>query len=139
QTASGTTPGRIDVSVDQTGLAAGSYSRTITVTSPNRAALSIKVGLTVNEAPAILQASPQALDFFSDGTSAPSSQNIYVHTSGQGSLSFTVSTDIAWLSVNPSSGTASPNGSAILVAALDSSRRLAPGPYAGNIEIDSVN
>jgi uncharacterized protein (TIGR03437 family) len=138
-TASGTTPGRIDVSVDQTGLAAGNYSGTITVTSPNRAALYIKVGLTVNEAPAILQASPQALDFFSDGTVAPSSQNIYVHNSGRGSLSFTVSTDIAWLSVNPSSGTVSPNGSSILVAALDSSRRLAPGAYAGTIEIDSAN
>ncbi len=138
-TASGTTPGRIDVSVNQTGLSAGSYSGTITVTSPNRAALSIKVGLTVNEAPAILQASPQALDFFSNGTLAPSSQNIYVHTSGQGSLNFTVSTDVPGLSVSPSSGTVGPNGSAILVAALDSARRLAPGAYAGNIEIDSAN
>jgi uncharacterized protein (TIGR03437 family) len=138
-TASGTTPGRIDVSVDQAGLAAGSYSGTITVSSPNRAAISIKVGLTVSDAPAILQASPQGLDFFSDGTLAPSSQNIYVHTSGQGSLSFTVSTDIAFLSVNPSSGTVSPNGTAVLVAALDNSRRLAPGAYAGNIEIDSAD
>ncbi|HEX4595359.1 MAG TPA: putative Ig domain-containing protein, partial [Bryobacteraceae bacterium] len=34
--ASGTTPGRIDVSVDQTGLAAGTYAGTITVTAPNR-------------------------------------------------------------------------------------------------------
>ena len=138
-TASGTTPGRIDVSVDQTGLAAGSYSGTITVTSPNRAAISIQVGLTVNDAPAILQASPQALDFFSDGTLAPGDQNIYVHNSGRGTLSFTISTDIALLGVNPSSGTVSPNGSAILAAELDNSRRLAPGAYAGNIEIDSAN
>jgi uncharacterized protein (TIGR03437 family) len=138
-TAGSTTPGRIDVSVDPTGLPTGSYSGTITVSSPNRAAISIKVGLTVNDAPAILQASPQALDFFSDGTLAPASQNIYVHNSGQGSLSFTVSTDIALLSVNPATGTVSPNGSAILVAALDNSRRLGPGAYAGNIEIDSAN
>ena len=138
-TASGTTPGRIDVSVNQTGLSAGSYSGTITVTSPNRAPLSIKVPLTVHNAPAILQVSPQSLDFFSDGTAAPLSQNIYVHNRGQGSLNFTVSADVPWLSVTPASGTASPSGDAILVAALDGSRRLAPGAYAGNIEIDSAN
>jgi uncharacterized protein (TIGR03437 family) len=135
---SGATPGRVDVSVDQTGLAAGSYSGTITVSSPNRAAVLINVALTVKDAPGILQASPAVLDFFSDGTSASPSLNIYVRNSGQGSLSFTVSTDVPWLSVSPGSGTVSPNAGAILVAGLDSSRRLAPGVLTGNIEIDSA-
>jgi uncharacterized protein (TIGR03437 family) len=137
--ASGTTPGRVDVSVDQTGLTAGSYSGTITVSSPNRAALSIKVGLTVNGAPAILQASPQALDFFSDGTAAPASQNIYVHNTGPGNLSFTVSTDAPWLSAAPASGIASPSTDASLAATVNLQQGLAPGSYAGNIEIDSAN
>lgn len=136
--ASGTTPGRIDVSVDQTGLSAGSYSGSITVTSPGKTALSIKVGLIVNEAPPILQASPQAFDFFTDGTLAPLSQNIYVRNAGEGSFSFTVSTDVPWLSVSPASGTASPNSAGTLVVALDTSRRLAPGAYSGTIEIDSA-
>ena len=131
-TASGTTPGRIDVSVDQSGLSTGSYSGTITVTSPNRAALSIRVGLTVNEAPAILQASPQALDFFSDGTVAPSSQNIYVHNSGPGSLAFTVSTDVPWMSVGPGSGTVSPSADAILAATVNSSATSRAGRLRGN-------
>jgi uncharacterized protein (TIGR03437 family) len=137
--ASGATPGRIDVSVDQTGLAAGSYAGTITVSSPNRAALLIKVALTVKDAPGILQASPEALDFFSDGTSASPSQNIYVHSSGQGSLNFTVSTDVPWLNVSPTSGTVSPNAGAILLAAIDTAERLAPGVLSGNIEIDSAS
>jgi uncharacterized protein (TIGR03437 family) len=136
--ASGATPGRIDVSVDQTGLAAGSYAGTITVSSPNRSPLAIKVTLTVKDAPGILQAFPAALDFFSDGTSASPSQNIYVRNGGQGSLNFTVSTDVPWLSVSPAAGTVSPNTGAILVAGLDSSRRLAPGVLSGNIEIDSA-
>jgi len=137
--ASGTTPGRVDVSVDQTGLTAGSYSGTITVSSPNRATLSIKVGLTVSGAPAILQASPLALDFFSDGTVAPASQNIYVHNRGPGDLSFTVSTDVPWLSAAPASGIVSPSADAILAAIVNIQQSLAPGAYAGNIEIDSAN
>jgi uncharacterized protein (TIGR03437 family) len=137
--ASGATPGRIDVSVDQTGLAAGGYTGTITVSSPNRAAVLIKVALTVKDAPGVLQASPAELDFFSDGTSASPSQNIYVRNSGQGSLNFTVSTDVPWLSVSPATGTVSPNAGAILVAAIDTAKRLAPGVLSGNIEIDSSN
>ncbi|HXA68423.1 MAG TPA: putative Ig domain-containing protein [Bryobacteraceae bacterium] len=137
-TASGTTPGRIDVSVDQTGLSIGSYSGSITVSAPNRAALSIKVGLTVTGAPAILQASPQALDFFSDGTLASLSQNIYIRDSGPGSLAFTVSTDVLRMSVSPGSGTVNPSADAILTATVNV-QQLAPGAYAGNIEIDSAN
>jgi uncharacterized protein (TIGR03437 family) len=137
--ASGATPGRIDVSVDPAGLAAGSYAGTITISSPNRTARLIQVTLTVKDAPGILQASPAALDFFSDGTSASPSENIYVRNSGQGSLNFTVSTDVPWLSVSPTSGTESPNTSAILVAAIDTAERLAPGVLSGNIEIDSSN
>jgi uncharacterized protein (TIGR03437 family) len=138
-TVSGTTPGRLDVSVDQTGLVAGTYSGTITVSSPNRTAISIKVGLTVKEAPASLQASPAALDFFSDGAMAPPGQSIYIQNGGQGNLNFTVSTDLPFISVSPGSGTVSPNAGAILLATFDNASRLAPGSYAGNIEIDSAN
>jgi len=137
--ASGATPGRIDVGVDQSGLAAGNYGGTIIVSTPNRAPQSIKVALTVKDAPGILQASPAALDFFSNGTSASPIQNIYVRNSGQGSLSFTVSTDVPWLSVSPASGTVSPNAGAILVAAIDTAQRLPPGVLTGNIEIDSAS
>ena len=137
--ASGMTPGRIDVNIDPTGLAPGNYSGSITVTSPNRAAVSIKVGLTVNVAAAVLQASPQAIDLFSDGTAASMGQNIYVHNNSQSSLSFTVSTDVPWLSVNPASGAVSPNSSTVVTAAFASSQALAPGAYVGNIEIDSAN
>jgi uncharacterized protein (TIGR03437 family) len=134
--ASGTTPGRIDVGVDQTGLAAGNYSGTITVNSPNRSPLTIKVSLTVKETPGILQASPAALQFFSDGTEQTSGQNIYVRNTGAGALRFTVSTDAPWLSVGPASGTVSPNAGTTLLATANLIG-LAPGSYLSNIEIDS--
>ncbi len=91
----------------------------------------------MKEAPGILEALPAALQFFSDGTEQSSSQNIYVRNTGRGNLTFTASSDAAWLSVGPASGTVSPNLGAPLVATANL-LGVAPGSYIATVEIDSA-
>jgi len=133
---SGTTPASLTVSVSTTGLTAGVYSGSISVTSTQASGpLSIQVTFTVTAAPT-LSASVSSLTYaFQIGGSNPTPQTFMVSSSGA-ALSFTATATTTtggnWLSVTPASG----NTPAILTASVINAPSTA-GTYSGSISITS--
>ncbi len=131
--ASGTTPNSISVGINTSGLTAGSYTGTVTVTasgagnSPQR----VNVNLTVTAAgPPNLVLSPSSLTFgYLTGGTLPAAQNVNILSSGTG-LSYSVSTTGAWLSVTPVSGSTP----GVLSVSLNPSG-LAVGTYTGTVTV----
>ncbi len=133
--ASGTAPGTLSMQPNLNGLAAGTYSATVTVSAPgaSNGSQTITVGLTVG-APApspALSVSTAALSFSGTaGSGNPASQTAAVSNSGGGTLSWTASSNQSWLSVSPASGTNS--GTLTIGASLSG---LTAGNYSGAITI----
>ncbi|MFB3814850.1 MAG: beta strand repeat-containing protein [Terriglobales bacterium] len=131
---SGSTPGTVAVSVNPGGLAAGTYTGTVTVASTGAANTPRTVGvtLTVTAAPVApnLQVSPSSLSFaYTVGGANPAAQNVSVSSSGS-ALNYTASTSAAWLSVGPASGS-TPGTVAVSV----NPSGLAAGTYTGTVSI----
>ncbi len=126
---SGTTPASLTVSiVPQAVSAAGVYSGLIQVANvTDNTQLTIPVTMTVSGA--TLSASPQALSYsLTAGAPTPLSQVVQV--SGSVNTPFTVTSDSAWLSTSPSSGT-TPSGLTVFASAAN----LTPGNYTGVLTI----
>ena len=136
----GSTPARIPVSVDQTGLQPGKYSGHILVNTSDGRQSVVPVTLTVSPGAPQLDVSPGFLRFAgSPSALAAAQQTLLVrNTGGGGPLAFTVSlpSDVTWLSVSPAAGQTAPNAPVSLnvsINALD----LPAGPLRGAIHIDS--
>lgn len=105
-----TTSGTVSVSVNPTGLTAGTYTGTVKTTSTGATGspVTTNVTLVVSNAtvtPSTLSASPSTMSFaFTTGGATPSSQPILV-SSTPSAVSYSVATTGAWLSATPSSGT----------------------------------
>jgi hypothetical protein len=121
------------VSVNTAGLAAGTYTATITVTAAGATGspATIPVTLTVNPATPALSVSPSSLSFSATvGGSNPANQTLSVTNTGGGTLSFTDTDNAPWLTVSPASGTAP----ATLTASV-SIAGLTAGTYNGSITV----
>ena len=134
---SGTTPGTVSVSVNPTGLAAGSYNGTVTITASGATGSPkmVAVALTVSAAPTpTLSASPVSLSFtYQTGAATPATQAINVSSSST-ALSFTATTsNVPWLSVTPTSG-ATPGSVSVSV----NPSGLAVGTYGGTLTITAT-
>ncbi len=109
--ATGTAPSSLSASVNLTGLAAGTYTDTITVsdTGNTAAAKTIAVTLTVTAAPTLAR-SPATLSFTGtagDGSGTlPAEQTISITNTGGGTLSWTASANQSWVVLRSTSGTA---------------------------------
>lgn len=101
----GTTPSELTISVNPTGLAAGTYTGAITVTSAFANTVSIPVTLAVATQP-LLSVLPGTLTFgYELGGSAPTAQTLSVSVTGSSPLNYTVSqSGGSWLKVSPASG-----------------------------------
>jgi len=134
--ASGTTPATLSVSVSPAGLAAGNYSGNITITAGTAGGPQtvVPVSLTVTIATAV-SVNPASLSFsYQAGGSLPAAQSIQVSVSGGAAVAFTAqSSNSAWLSVAPASGTTP----AILVVSV-SPTSLAAGTYSGSITVNGI-
>lgn len=127
---SGTTPATLSVSANVSGLAAGTYNGTITVTG-NGLTRTVAVTFTVTTSGTpTLTVSPTSLSFAATvGGSSPGAQSVSVSASPN--ASFTASKGSAtWLTVSPTSGTtpATLSVSANLTG-------LAAGTYTGTITV----
>src|SRR6266478_3195180 len=104
--ASGSTPGSVSVSVNPTGLAAGSYSGSVTLTSSgaSNSPKMVPVTLTVTSTSLpTLTASPASLSFtYQSGGATPAAK--IANLSSSGSLSYTAAASAAWLTLTPASG-----------------------------------
>lgn len=103
----GTTPGSNAVRINASGLVAGTYNGTITVSAPgaSNSGTSIPVTLTVSGTASNLTASPALLTFAAQsGNVSPAPQTIQV-TSPLSNVSYSVTTNQAWLQASPATGT----------------------------------
>jgi len=99
--------GTVRVSVDISGLTAGTYNALIVIKAINAAIrpVNIPVTLTVNPPPTIGY-SPTSFSFTAtQGGSNPPNQSLSISNTGGGTLSWSVSDDVTWLTLNPISGT----------------------------------
>lgn len=109
-TLSGTGAGTVVLNVNTAGMAAGSYSAPVTVTATGATNTPQTVVVTLSlTAPAVstITLAPTSLTFSAtQGGSNPAGQAVTISNSGTGTLSWSVSTTAAWLSLSPLAGTA---------------------------------
>ncbi|HOX05006.1 MAG TPA: Ig-like domain-containing protein, partial [Planctomycetota bacterium] len=125
----------ITVSYDTAGLVAGTYSATITVTSPeaDNSPQTIAVTLTVTPPHLVLNKttlSPSCLQ----GVNA-ANQTFTVRNSTGGALTYTISDNVAWLGCDPVSGDSTGETDTITVS-YDTAG-MAPGTYDATITVTS--
>ncbi len=132
---SGTAPGTLSVSVDVTGLAAGTYNGSVTVTSSGvtGSPATIPVTFTVTPPPS-LSVTPPSLSFTgSVGGANPAAKTLSLANTGGGTLNYTTSDNASWLAVTPASGTA-PGTLSVSV----STAGLAQGTYNGSVTVTAA-
>ena len=142
---SGTSTGEHDtitVTYDTSGLSAGNYSATITISdssasnSPQTIPLSLTVNAQVVSPPRISLSTSSLSNSITEGSNA-SSQTFTVRNSGGGTLSYSISDNRNWLSVSLSSGTSTGEQDTITVNYNTSG--LTSGTYNGTITISDPN
>lgn len=137
---SGTASGTITASVAQNSLSVGTYTSNIVLQflSATPSTLTIPVSLTVTAAQTVT-VSASTLNFsYQLGAATPATQTINVTSTGSTSVPVTVTSTStpAWLTVTPSSGSAGPSGSPlVLTASVVPSALTAAGTFNGTITI----
>jgi uncharacterized protein (TIGR03437 family) len=135
--ANGTTPATVQVAVNPTGLAIGTFSGSVTITSAGAAGSPITIPVTVSVVtPQTLTVAPSGpLSFtYTVGQAIPSGQTLQVQAGTTATL-FSVTTQTAsggstWLAATPTSG-ATPASITVNV----NPSGLAPGAYEGTVLI----
>ncbi len=135
---SGSTPGKIVVKTDVTGLAPGDYNGKVTVTA-GTVSVDVPVYLRVAGAKSSVVVQPRELIFTATGgVVSPPSLDVSVTSTATG-LTFTATPSTGkgtnWLSVTPTTGgvtTSSKFSASVLTSAIGS---LLPGVYTGQIEV----
>ena len=132
----GVTPASLQVSVNSFGLNGGTYHGTVTVLSLGavNTIQQINVSLTVVVPPPAIVLSPGSMNFVAViGQSAPSFQALGVVNAGQGSFSWTSSTDSSWLFASPASGgTPGVTNISVNIAGLST------GTYTGHVIVSAT-
>lgn len=130
-----TAPATVTVSVNTTGLPAGSYSGTVTLTPTGGSAVQVPVTLSVASASG-LAVTPASLDFsYTIGGTGPSAKTFQVSSTGSSPVSFTTTATMTdgsgWLSAAPASGT---TPQAVTVT-INSAALTAAGVYRGKVRV----
>ena len=131
---SGTTPGTINVSINTTGLAVGTYSGSLSIaaTGAGNAPFSVPVTLTVTS-PSLATSATSAAFTYTLGGTAPGALTVSV-TSNGAALSYTVTKSAStWLNVTPATGT-TPGNISISVTTTG----LAAGTYSGSVTLTAT-
>jgi hypothetical protein len=135
---SGQNSGTVTVTVSRTGLSAGTYTGTITVSDPNATnsprAVSVSMQVGGSGGNAKIKLNRSKLYFGASGSKITGFQNISVSNSGTGTLNWSASDNKSWLSVSPTSGT---NSGVISVTASTSG--LSVGTYTGTVTVSASN
>lgn len=136
-TATGTTPSMIMATVNISGVAANTYTETIVINGAMAAnsPQTVTVVLTVQPAATpVLQVMPTGLTFTAtEGDTDPAAQTFQVMNTGSGTLTWTVMSDIPWLTLTPISGTAPST-----VTASVAISGLTANTYTGIVVINSL-
>jgi Malectin domain/Viral BACON domain len=134
--AAGTNAGSLTVGANLTGLAAGSYSGTVTVSAAGASSSPQTVGVTLTVAPAtpVLVVGSGSLSFAGTaGGANPAGQPVSISNGGAGTLSWAALGNQPWLTVSPASGT---NAGSLTVGA--NLTGLAAGSYSGTVTVSAT-
>ena len=125
----GDTPASLSVSVNLTGLTAGSYNGSVTLSPVGGVTVVVPVSLVIS--PPAIDANPRAITFTHTAGSELQQPFRYIAVASSGAaLNFIVGADQPWIVVNPASGTAPAQfGISVLPVGL------APGVYTGKVQI----
>jgi|GEM_PF-4587793 len=139
---------RVQISYNTAGLAAGAYTGMVTITSGDatNSPQTVKVTLSVLRPPPgpTIAFSPSYLYSEVHTGSNAQSQALYVWNSGTGTMNYALTTDAAWLSVDPASGSSTGNtlnpstGPSNKIQVNYATETLAVGSYTGLITITST-
>jgi hypothetical protein len=125
--ASGTGNGAVTLTVATGTLTAGTYSGTITLAAMGAPSMTVPVTFTVTAAPNI-SLNPSSLIYAAtQGATNPTNQTVSLTNTG-GTLNWTVSDNVSWLTVSPASG----SSNSTLTASVNTSG-LAAGTHTGTI------
>lgn len=130
----GTTPASISVTVSVTGLTAGTYSSTITISSPGQPFVSVPVNLSITEPTSpTVWAGPSSLSFnYQMGLNAPAPQALSLTSYPSGQTITATASGGTWLSVS-TTGNTTPTTAWVAVNPAG----LATGTYQGKITLKS--
>ena len=143
--ASGASSGEVDmISVDYTtsGLSVGTYYATISITdsnatnSPQTVAVTLSITSSAPQNPTIALA-PGTLNAAASIGNSPPNQSFTVANSGLGTLNYSISDNVSWLSVSPSSGTST--GEADTITVTYSTSGLSSGTHNATITVSDSN
>ncbi len=127
----GSASGNLSVSVNTSGLAAGVYNGTVTVTATDATPQVVNVSLTV----AAVTVNMTSLNYgFQIGGTVPTAQTVNIGGTAGLSFSATPSPAGTWLSVTPSAGTISGSSS---VSVSVNTTGLAANTYTGTVTISA--
>jgi len=126
------TPGTITVSVNATGLGAGTYNGALTVSAPGASGSPFTIPVTLAVKTAVMSVAPNSMVFFGATSMNPGTQTIQITNAGTGGFGWTATDTTTWLGLSPTSGSAP---STITVS--PNSQILAPGSYTDTITISS--
>ena len=134
----GGAPVTITVSINTTGLTAGSYADDIKVTdqgSPPAATATVHVALNISNLPSpSIGVNPSGgLAFITPVGSNPASQTFTVQNTGGGTLNFLIANSQPWLIVSPSQGTSS--GALVTITVSVNTAGLLQATYSDDIRI----
>ncbi len=98
---------QIAVVVDTTGLAANTYSGTLTVSVPGGtpSSFAVQVGVTLTQVSTPFTAPTATLSFTAVQNGAPPAAQSFDPSGGTAGLSYTVTPNVAWISAAPASAT----------------------------------
>jgi uncharacterized protein (TIGR03437 family) len=136
------TSGSVTVSVNPSGLGAGTYLGTVSIAvSPANQQFGVAVLVTVSSGQAQLQLSQSGFRFQTiDGGGDPPSQSVTILNSGSGSLKISASASTTsggqWLSATTSSSTVTSSKPASVVVSI-ASQGLESGNYYGQVQISA--
>jgi len=126
----------ITVTASCAGMSAGTYNGSITISAPGatNTPQATSVSLTCT-APPTISRSPSSMNFSAQAGQSAGSQTLSISNSGGGTLSYTLSESYGWLSLSPTSGTATTETDSITVSATCAG--MSEGTYIGTIQIDA--
>jgi hypothetical protein len=128
----GTDSGKVTVNINTVGLSPGTYTGTITISS-NAGTKSGSVRFIIKQGPRLsVSLDPLSFDLGTLNAGASSSQSFTISNAGDETLTWSISADQPWITVNPTGGT---NSGTVTINI--NTARLSPGTYTGTITISS--
>ena len=139
---SGSSTGETDtvtLSVDKSGMSAGSYTATITISAPGatNTPQTIPVSLTINECGETICYSPSSFSFSAiEGGTSPAAKSLSIWNCGDGTMNWGVSDNAGWLTLNPISGSSASETDT--VSLLVDTSGMSTGSYAATITLTAA-